>query len=152
MTHSNTASEPEQPAAAGGRWGALRAPLLTALVLAVASCGAHAMLRPEQGRAFAGVLVGALGGVYLGGALRGKSGAEVIVSVVAAVICVVLGAWGLLGPGWIIPAAFIAHGTWDWMHHALERRTVGRWWPPFCALYDFIVGVYLFVDFARWTR
>lgn len=67
-------------------------------------------------------------------------------------ICVVLGAWGLLGPGWIIPAAIIAHGTWGWMHHALERRTVGHWWPPFCALYDFIVGVYLFVDFARWTR
>ncbi len=95
------------------------------------------------------MLVGALGGVYLGGALRGANKSEIAVSAVAAVICVVLGAAGLIGPAWIIPAAFILHGVWDWIHHAMERRTVGGWWPPFCALFDFIFGAYLFVDQVR---
>ena len=121
----------------------LKLPLLTALLLAAASCVAHALLAPRTGDTFAAVVLGALGGVYLGGALRAGTKRELAVTLVAAVLCVLLAVAGLLGPGWIIPAGFLLHGVWDWIHHALERRTVGRWWPPFCALYDAVVGVYL---------
>jgi hypothetical protein len=121
----------------------LKAPLLTAFLLAAASCGAHALLAPQTGNAFAAVLLGALGGVYLGGALRAGTNPEIAVTITAAVLCILLAVAGLLGPAWITPAGFLLHGAWDWAHHALERRTVGRWWPPFCALYDAIVGLYL---------
>lgn len=123
----------------------LTPPLLTALLLAAASCGAHALLAPPIGNAFAAVLLGALGGVYLGGALHVGAKPEIAVTSTAAVLCILLAVAGLLGPAWIIPAGFLLHGVWDWVHHAMERRTVGRWWPPFCAVYDAIVGLYLLV-------
>ncbi len=107
------------------------------------------MLAPETGRAFAAVLLGALGGVYLGGALRSGSKGEVALTAVAAVCCACLGVYGLFGPAWIIPSGFLLHGAWDWTHHAMDRRTVGRWWPPFCALYDVIVGVYLLIPLVH---
>lgn len=127
---------------------ALTTPLLTALFLAAAACTLHAILPPETARAVAAVVIGALGGVYLGGALRTHSTPDIITSAIAALICVALGAAGLLGPAWIIPAAFILHGLWDWTHHALDRRTVGHWWPSFCALFDFIFGAYLFTQYT----
>lgn len=123
----------------------LKNPLLTALLLAGASCGAHALLAPQTGNAFAAVLLGALGGVYLGGALRAGTKPEIVVTILAAVLCIFLAVAGLLGPAWIIPAGFLLHGVWDWVHHAMGRRTVGQWWPPFCAVYDLIVGLYLVV-------
>ncbi len=127
----------------------LKTPLLTALLLAAASCGAHALLSPQTGQTFAAVLLGALGGVYLGGALRAGTKPEIATTIIAAIICIFLAVAGLLGPAWIIPAGFLLHGVWDWIHHALERRTVGRWWPPFCALYDAIVGIYLLMPLLR---
>jgi len=120
-------------------------PILAGVLLGAASCGLHAALPAEQGRALAAVVVGALGGVYVGGALRGGMRIEFAVACVAAMIFAVLGAAGLIGPAWIIAGAFILHGVWDWVHHALERRTVGPWWPPFCAIIDFIFGTYLLV-------
>lgn len=128
----------------------LRVPLLTALSLALASCATHALIAPRTGDAFAAVLLGALGGVYLGGALRAGTRSEIAVTIVAAVLCILLAVAGLLGPAWIIPTGFLLHGGWDWAHHAMERRTVGRWWPPFCACYDGIVGIWLFV--APWAK
>jgi len=123
----------------------LKVPLATALLLAAASCGAHALLAPRTGDAFAAVLLGALGGVYLGGALHAGAKRDIAITAAAAVLCIFLAVAGLLGPAWIIPAGFLLHGLWDWAHHATQHRTVGRWWPPFCALYDALVALYLFL-------
>lgn len=123
--------------------------LFTAVGLGVASCILHAVLPREWGQAAACVVLGALGAVYLGGALHegGAGGGRVSIAVAAvgAAVFVVLGVVGLRGPAWVVPAGFLLHGGWDWAHHAMERRTVGRWWPPFCALFDVIFGVYLMV-------
>jgi hypothetical protein len=129
----------------------LVSPLMTAVGLGVASCVLHAVLPREWGHAAACVVLGALGAVYLGGALHegsegGRGGrVSIAVAAVGAVVFVVLGVLGLRGPAWVVPAGFLLHGVWDWAHHAMERRTAGRWWPPFCALFDVIFGVYLMV-------
>ncbi|MBX3379000.1 MAG: hypothetical protein KF805_02810 [Phycisphaeraceae bacterium] len=120
-------------------------PFGAAIVLAVVSCVVHAVLAPELARAIAAVLLGGLGGVYLGGALHGGGWPSIVVAAVAAVICVGLGAAGLRGPEWLLAVGFLLHAVWDWVHHALERRWVGPWWPPFCAVFDLIFGVYLLV-------
>jgi hypothetical protein len=129
----------------------LGSPLVTAVGLGVASCVLHAVLPRELGHEAACVVLGALGAVYLGGALHegsegGRGGrVSLAVAAVGAAVFVVLGVVGLRGPAWVVPAGFLLHGVWDWAHHAMERRTVGRWWPPFCALFDVIFGVYLMV-------
>ena len=126
----------------------LRSEVWVALGLAGASCLVHALLPREVSRELFAVVLGALGGVYLGGALRGGSRFDVAVTAVGAAGCVALGVAGLPavgGPWWIVGAGFLLHAVWDWAHHAMHKGTVGRWWPPFCAIYDVVVGGFLLV-------
>jgi hypothetical protein len=121
----------------------MRSEVWVALGLAGVSCLVHALIPREMGREVFAVVLGALGGVYLGGALKGGTRIDVAVTALGAVGCLALGVAGLRGPAWIIGAGFLAHAVWDWIHHAMRKPTVGRWWPPFCAIYDVIVGGYL---------
>jgi len=116
-----------------------------ALVLAAVSILVHAMIPREVSRDLFAVVLGALGGVYLGGALRGGNRVDIAVTAIGALVCLILGTAGLGGPSWITGAGFLLHAVWDWVHHAMRRGTVGRWWPPFCAIYDVVLGGYLLV-------
>ncbi len=121
----------------------LRSELFTALTLAILSCLLHAAIPRELGHDVFAVLLGALGGVYLGGALKGGDRFDIAVTALGAVMCVAIGVAGLHGPWWIVGVGFLLHAVWDWVHHAMRKRTVGAWWPPFCAIYDLAVGGYL---------
>lgn len=115
-----------------------------ALGLSGLSILVHAIMPRELSRELFSVILGALGGVYLGGALKRGTRQDVVITAIGAAACVVVAVAGLRGPVWIIGAGFLAHAAWDWVHHAMRKRTVGRWWPPFCAIYDVVVGGYLF--------
>lgn len=114
-----------------------------ALGLSLFSVGVHLMIPRAVSHDLFAVVLGALGGVYLGGALRGGSRNDVAITAIGALLCIALGTAGLRGPVWITGAGFVLHAVWDWVHHAMRRQTVGRWWPPFCAIYDVVVGGYL---------
>jgi len=57
-------------------------------------------------------------------------------------------AMGLLhSPAWLA-AGYIAHGVWDMFHHPRMIGTkVVKWFPPACAIFDFIVAAYILVFF-----
>ena len=56
-----------------------------------------------------------------------------------------LGTAGIYRPWCITGVGVLLHVLWDWVHHAMRKLTVGRWWPPFCAICDVLVGGYLLV-------
>ncbi|MFT3684593.1 MAG: DUF6010 family protein [Phycisphaerales bacterium] len=116
-----------------------------ALSLAGLSCLAHALLPRETSHNLFAVVLGALGGIYLGGALKGGNRFDVAVTAAGAVICVVVATAALRGPWWLTGVGFLLHAVWDWVHHAMHKNTVGRWWPPFCAIYDVVVGGFLLI-------
>lgn len=123
----------------------MRSEVWVALGLATISCLVHALIPRETSSGLFAVVLGSLGGVYLGGALRGGDRFDIAVTALGALACVALATAGLRGPPWIVGAGFLFHAVWDWVHHAMRKRTVGRWWPPFCAIYDVVVGGYLLV-------
>ena len=45
---------------------------------------------------------------------------------------------------WIVVAALVGHGLFDWYHGALiENAGVPAWWPMWCLSYDAAAGAYL---------
>lgn len=50
----------------------------------------------------------------------------------------------LFSPIWIA-IGYLLHGIWDMFHHPKMIKTkVVRWFPPLCAVFDFIVAVFIF--------
>lgn len=89
------------------------------------------------------VLTGA-GAIYIGfGLADGKLGSAIIESLVA------LAFWGIaiLGALYsplILALGFFAHALWDLAHHYKGVNTQVRiWYPPFCAAYDCVIGLFL---------
>ena len=65
------------------------------------------------------------------------------------VIAALLGVW--ISP-WFIPAAFLAHGLWDYAHHNranLRLVSIPQWYIPWCVIIDVIVGIGLIVLWHR---
>jgi hypothetical protein len=47
---------------------------------------------------------------------------------------------------WIVAAALVGHGVFDFVHASLIANPgVPVWWPPFCSSYDVVAGAYLAV-------
>lgn len=48
-----------------------------------------------------------------------------------------------MSPLWLA-AGYLAHGGWDLLHQYQTIRTpVTRAFPPICAIFDFVVGVFI---------
>jgi hypothetical protein len=53
---------------------------------------------------------------------------------------------GLWLTPWIVPAALLAHGFWDYAHHQKSRLApIPSWYPPLCAALDWVAAVALVV-------
>ena len=51
---------------------------------------------------------------------------------------------------WLIVAALIGHGVFDFVHRFLiENPGVPHWWPGFCLAFDALLGVFLAVHLIR---
>jgi hypothetical protein len=62
-------------------------------------------------------------------------------------------AWlGLVGsPVWIA-AGYAAHGLWDAAHHPrLIRTQIVEWFPPVCAVFDFVVAAFVVWRHGPWV-
>ena len=92
--------------------------------------------------------VSLVAGVYFGFAVtRGNNLQQQIEFNVAFLFAIA----ALLGLGispWFIPAAFLAHGLWDFAHHNQARLSlvsIPQWYIPWCVIIDGIVGFGLIV-------
>ena len=121
------------------RW----APGLTGVALAaVTYVLVDRFLGYRQGLELLAAILVAAGVVYIGAALahggRRVLRLETIVGVGFAV-------WALLTL-WYAPrlmgVGYIAHGFWDLLHHPHRvGARAGKWFPPFCLVYDVLVGL-----------
>ncbi|HXJ63137.1 MAG TPA: hypothetical protein VNN79_05240 [Actinomycetota bacterium] len=79
--------------------------------------------------------------VYIGFAVADGRRNVLLVEIGVAAIFVVLAAVAVTGPAWLLVLGFVGHGLKDlWQH---RRRFVAktRWWPPFCLVVDWVVGL-----------
>lgn len=113
------------------------------IVGAIATLPLHFLLSDAQSLQFSAVVVAFVGAVYCGFALQRGSLPQIAVEFVVAFGFLGAALLGLWVEPLVIPAAFVAHGAWDALHHQHQRRLVPipHWYPPFCALYDWIYAL-----------
>ena len=112
-----------------GRLGALAA---------LASLPAHLYIPLSASYQLAAVILGLVGGIYVGFALNDGSSKMVAVEAVVALCFVGAALAGVWLTVWAIPAAYALHGLWDMAHHHYIATAMPRWYIPLCAVYDWI--------------
>jgi hypothetical protein len=78
--------------------------------------------------------------VYIGFAVADGRRHVLAVEVVVAAVFVVIAAAGVTGSLWLIVAGLAGHGLKDLWQHRTGFVTGTRWWPPFCAVVDWVVA------------
>ena len=120
-----------------------RAAALGALLAVCALAGLHWPLESEALNGLA-LFLAFTGCVYPGALLAQHSAPWVVASEVGVAAGVLICAWMGVAyhPLWIA-VGYIGHGLWDWLHHTdgLPTKTA-FWFPPACATFDFVVGLY----------
>lgn len=111
-------------------------------ILALLSVPIHAVLPFWWSHQFAALLLTAIAGIYLGFAVLDGRTTRLIREGVVALVFIGFSAFAMIyNPLWL-PAGYIAHGIWDWLHHAPAfRLKMPSWYIPFCAVYDILAGV-----------
>ena len=127
-------------------------PIATGIAVGVATLVPHPFLPPDLSLSLAAIVLGMVAGVYFGFAvIRGDNFQQQVEFSVTFlfVIAALLGVW--ISP-WFIPAAFLAHGLWDYAHHNranLRLVSIPQWYIPWCVIIDVIVGIGLIVLWHR---
>lgn len=84
--------------------------------------------------------------VYIGFAVADGRVRIIVVECVVAMGFVVVATAGITGSAWLLAAGFAAHGVKDAWQHRTRYVSGTRWWPPFCAVIDWIVAVAIGIE------
>ena len=80
----------------------------------------------------------------------GASGRTLVIEIAAASVFLPLAVLGFRKNLWLVSAAIVGHGIFDFVHHLLiENPGVPRWWPGFCLAFDVIFGGSLALHLMR---
>ena len=93
---------------------------------------------------FAAILLGVVAGVYFGFAVMRGSNLQQQIEFNVAFLFVIAALLGLGIGAWFLPAAYLAHGLWDFAHHNGARLvlvSIPQWYIPWCAIIDGIIGI-----------
>jgi hypothetical protein len=130
-----------------------RSPASIGAQLAVATIPLHLLLTKTQSEQFAAVLLAVIGAIYIGFGLQLGSRHQIVTELTGATIFIAVALAAIWSTPWIIPFAYVVHGVWDYAHHqglklaSLHSKFVSipAWYPPFCAVYDWVAAVSLVV-------
>jgi hypothetical protein len=147
MPHPHPAPEPgaiapTPPAPESG--GSLR-PALAGAALALPFAAALYLLR-DGALDLLALILAASGGVYWGVAVSGQPRRTAAVEALAGLAFVAIAMLGLWWSSLWIAGGYVLHALWDFAHHPRGIRTgIRRWFPPFCATFDFLVAALILV-------
>jgi len=125
-------------------------PAAIGAMLAIATVPFNLLLSKLHSEQFAALLLAAMGAIHAGFALQKGNLSQIAAEVVAATGFFAGALWV---SAWVVPIAYIAHGIWDYAHYEgskLAPRSwrfvvIPTWYPPFCAIYDWVAAVSLAV-------
>jgi hypothetical protein len=121
-------------------------PAFSGGLVAIAMTPLLLLLPKPQSEQFAAVLVAFIGAIYAGFGMQTGTRAQIVIEWTVALGFFAAAIAGLWFSSWIIPAAYFAHGFWDFAHHQKPRLApVPSWYPPFCAILDWVAGEILTV-------
>jgi hypothetical protein len=95
-----------------------------------------------------GLSIVLIAAVYIGFAVADGRPKILVVEVLVATVFVILAAVGITETAWILVVGFVGHGLKDFWQHRTHFVANTRWWPPFCAVVDWVVAVGLIIEIA----
>jgi hypothetical protein len=98
----------------------------------------------DRDRAFYPTVTIVVASYYALFAVMGGSGAALATETAVIAGFVVVAALGFRFNLWLLVAALVGHGVFDFFHgHIISNQGVPAWWPMFCLTYDITAAGYL---------
>jgi hypothetical protein len=118
-------------------------PILTGVLVGLASLAPHFFLPHDLSVQFAALLVALIAGIYFGFAVVNGATREQLIEFNVAGLFLLAALIGIaLWPG-VIVIAYFAHALWDTAHHnrlRLSLVAIPTWYVPWCVVIDIIIG------------
>ncbi|HVQ87509.1 MAG TPA: hypothetical protein VMT88_04930 [Actinomycetes bacterium] len=89
-----------------------------------------------------------IAGVYIGFSVADGRWKVIAVESVVAAGFVVVAAVAITGPAWLLVAGLTGHGLKDMVQHRSQFVSGTRWWPPFCAVADWVAAAIIAIALA----
>jgi hypothetical protein len=104
-------------------------------------------------RSFYATVLIVVGHYYVLFAARGASSRTLVTEIVVAAIFLLAAVLGFKRNLWLVVAALIGHGIFDFFHHLFIDNPGGaRGWPGFCLAFDVVFGGLLALRLIRHPR
>jgi hypothetical protein len=117
--------------------------------LAVTTCVGITFLPEFYARATVSNLLGVIAATYVGFALASRGRLPVWPQVFVFLGFEALALLGLYLSWWFLIIGLVLHGVWDFLHHGERAQgAVPAWYPPACAIYDWVLAIFAAVRFA----
>ena len=111
------------------------------ILLAIAGIGLAAVIGLARERSFYSTIMIWIASNYVLFALMGGSHQTLILESLLAAGFISAAMIGFKGSLWIVVAALVGHGLFDFVHHQLVANPgVPPWWPGFCLAFDVTAG------------
>jgi hypothetical protein len=123
---------------------------LIGVILSLAVAGSAAVVGFDRERAFYPTVLIVIASYYVLFAAMGASRRGLIIEIVVAGGFSLVAVLGFRRNFWLVVAALIGHGVFDFVHHFfIANPGVPHWWPGFCLAFDALLGVLLAVRLIR---
>ena len=114
---------------------------LIGLILSLAVGGSAAVIGMDRDRAFYPTVLIVTASYYVLFAVMGATGPTIAIEIAVAGGFSVLAVLGFKGNLWLVAAAIVGHGVFDFIHHSLIHNPgVPLWFPGFCLAFDGMLG------------
>ena len=123
------------------------------LCVAAAVAGLFAGVGFDRDRSSSPIVLIVIAHYYVLFAILGGSTRSLVIETVVAMGFLLLAVFGFKSNFWLIPAAMVGHGVFDFFHHLLiDNAGVPNYWPGFCLAFDVVFGGYVAVVLSRRLR
>jgi len=123
---------------------------LIGFILSLAVAGFAAMVGFDRERAFYPTVLIVIASYYVLFAAMGGSRHTLTLEIIVAGGFLLLAVIGFKTNFWLIVAALIGHGVFDFVHRFfIDNPGVPHWWSGFCLAFDGFLGVFLAVRLIR---
>src|SRR2546425_9470219 len=114
------------------------------LVLGLSVAAGAALIGFDRERAFYPTVLIVIASYYILFAVMGASTRTLAVEIIAAGLFFLAAIIGFKTTAWLVVAAIVGHGVFDFVHHWLiENPGVPQWWPGVCLAFDVSFGAFL---------
>jgi hypothetical protein len=126
---------------------------LVGVLTSVAVVASAAMIGFDRERSFYSTVLIVVATYYVLFAVMGGSGRTLIIEILVASGFFLFAVFGFKGNLWLVAAALVGHGLFDFFRpRFIENPGVPRWWPGFCLAFDVIFGGWLALRLLQRTN